>query len=521
MIYAFTSILIFNNTIPATMNKSHLLFIFALCLSAYTQAQNIAVNATGVVANASAMLDIGSTTSGLLIPRMTIAQRNAIANPATSLLIFQTNSAPGYYYNAGTPGTPDWVRLFEGEGWSTTGNAGTVANNNFVGTTDNIALRFRTNNIQRFEISTGTGTTGGHLRAYNNGTAAAPTYSFTGSTGVGLWRPANNAMAFSTSSAERMRIVAGGNVGIGTINPGAKLHVYQSAGGVTNDYSGYTGALTGSTATGAAHYSNAGVANRLAIHGITTGSADYAAIVGYSTVWSGVFGESSTPNAVGMVGSITGAGNNSVGIQGQYVGGGFNDGIGVLGFANSSTGWGYGVFGQGNWYGVYAIGDLGATGAKWFHIDHPLDPENKVLRHANIESNEILNHYRGNVELDASGMAVVQLPDYFETININFSYHLTAIGAPAPNLHVSQEVLDNEFAIAGGSPGQKVSWTVQAERNDMYMQTYPEKRNMEFNKKPHEIGKYYMPELYDQPDSEGIFYEQTKPKTDQKPGITE
>lgn len=195
----------------------------------------------------------------------------------------------------------------------------------------------------------------------------------------------------------------------------------------------------------------------------------------------------------------------TIGVNGQYNGGGAVDAIGVLGLANSSAGWGYGVLGQGNWYGVYSNGDLGATGGKFFHIDHPLEPENKVLRHANIESNEVLNHYRGNVQLDENGIATVQLPHYFEAININFSYQLTAIGAPAPNLHVAEEISGNSFAIAGGSPGQKVSWTVQAERNDLYMQTYPEKRTMEIDKKPHEVGKYFRPELYGMPADMGIF----------------
>ena len=34
-----------------------------------------------------------------------------IENPATGLLIFQTDSDPGFYFNAGTPAMPDWVRL--------------------------------------------------------------------------------------------------------------------------------------------------------------------------------------------------------------------------------------------------------------------------------------------------------------------------------------------------------------------------------------------------------------------------
>jgi hypothetical protein len=49
-------------------------------------------------------------------------------------------------------------------------------------------------------------------------------------------------------------------------------------------------------------------------------------------------------------------------------------------------------------------------------------------------------------------------PDYFEALNRDPSYHLTAIGAPMPNLHVAVEIQGNRFKIAGGVPGKKVSW---------------------------------------------------------------
>lgn len=52
--------------------------------------------------NQSAILDIESTTSGLLIPRMTLAQRNAITLPANGLLIYQTDGATGFWYYNGT-----------------------------------------------------------------------------------------------------------------------------------------------------------------------------------------------------------------------------------------------------------------------------------------------------------------------------------------------------------------------------------------------------------------------------------
>jgi len=207
------------------MKKRHLLLVFSLTISGFLHGQSVGINPTGAAPDATAMLDVFSTNSGLLVPRMTLAQRNAIATPATSLLIFQTNSTPGYYYNAGTAAAPNWVRLFDGAGWSITGNAGTVATTNFLGTTDNIALRFRTNNLERFEISTGTAATGGHLRAFNNGTAAAPTYSFNASTGTGMFRPTANALGFATDGTERIRILANGDVGIGLAAPSQRLHV--------------------------------------------------------------------------------------------------------------------------------------------------------------------------------------------------------------------------------------------------------------------------------------------------------
>jgi hypothetical protein len=71
---------------------------FILGIPAHAQ---VAINTSGVVPNASSMLDITSTSSGMLVPRMTLAQRTAIATPATSLLVFQTNGTAGFYYYTG------------------------------------------------------------------------------------------------------------------------------------------------------------------------------------------------------------------------------------------------------------------------------------------------------------------------------------------------------------------------------------------------------------------------------------
>jgi hypothetical protein len=95
--------------------------------------------------NASSALDITSTTQGLLAPRMTAAQRNAIASPATGLLIFQTNSTPGFYYYNGTTWTPVSPN---NKGWQLTGNSGIDPTTNFIGTTDVQPLLFRVDNLQ-------------------------------------------------------------------------------------------------------------------------------------------------------------------------------------------------------------------------------------------------------------------------------------------------------------------------------------------------------------------------------------
>lgn len=87
------------------MKKLFILLFLVTSMNAWSQ---VAINTDGSLPNSSAMLDVKSTTRGLLLPRMTAAQRDAIVSPATGLLIFCTDN--GFYYsNQGTPATPDWV----------------------------------------------------------------------------------------------------------------------------------------------------------------------------------------------------------------------------------------------------------------------------------------------------------------------------------------------------------------------------------------------------------------------------
>ncbi|HYK45340.1 MAG TPA: tail fiber domain-containing protein [Parafilimonas sp.] len=92
--------------------------------------------------DASSLLEVKSTTKGILVPRVTKNQRDAIATPATGLLIYQTNSTPGFYYYSGTA----WTAISAKPGWSLTGNAGTISGTNFLGTTDAQPLMFKVSN---------------------------------------------------------------------------------------------------------------------------------------------------------------------------------------------------------------------------------------------------------------------------------------------------------------------------------------------------------------------------------------
>ena len=84
--------------------------------------------------NASAKLEIAATDKGLLIPRMTSAQRTAITSPANGLLVFQTDGVIGFYVNTGTAASPIWSRL--NVDWVRTGNdiAYTTGNVSTTGT---------------------------------------------------------------------------------------------------------------------------------------------------------------------------------------------------------------------------------------------------------------------------------------------------------------------------------------------------------------------------------------------------
>jgi|GEM_PF-651899 len=217
----------------------------------------------------------------------------------------------------------------------------------------------------------------------------------------------------------------------------------------------------------------------------------------YSSQGYGAYGETYASD-LGVYSPSGILGTGGTGVRGQSS---VENGNGVVGIADGTSA--YGVYGKSiDGYAGYFIGNAQVSGnftvggTKSFLIDHPLDPENRFLAHACIESELPLNLYRGTIEVDLRGEARVELPDWFEEINADYAYHLTPIGAAAPNLHIAEEIENNEFRIAGGVPGLKVSWMVTAMRDDAWIRAHPYVTERE--KAEHEKGYYIAPELFGQ-----------------------
>ena len=168
-------------------------------------------------------------------------------------------------------------------------------------------------------------------------------------------------------------------------------------------------------------------------------------------------------------------------------------GAAIPGFDCCGGGTGYAAVFEGSTENEGTLNDTAGS----VKIDHPLDPANKYLYHSSVQSPDMMNIYNGVAVLDADGTAVVQLPEWFEALNRDYRYQLTAIGAPAPNLHIAQEVANHQFSIGGGRAGLKVSWQITGIRHDAWANAH--RIPVEVSKRGAERGHYIHPELFGAP----------------------
>jgi hypothetical protein len=329
----------------------------------------------------------------------------------------------------------------------------------------------------------GAGSIAGFFTA-NNGTGISGVTGTGGSYGVF----AQNNGAAGTAGA--LRAFGGQNHGVvATTANGGKYAVYATGangapaiygtaiqGGVRGD--GYRGVMGYTASNGA----SAGVWGRA-----DTSGADAWGVLGESNTAGGgaigVYGTTSatTGNGIGVKGNSDSTDSSGVGVYGTRGGTGLGvsaqctDGSALYGI---STSW-YGLWvdggtaGAANLNGNVAVNGTLSKTAGSFKIDHPVDPANKWLYHSFVESPDMKNVYDGVATLDSAGEATVSLPSYFDALNRDVRYQLTAIGKAAPDLHVKSEAKNNQFSIAGGTAGLKVSWQVTGIRQDAYAKAHP------------------------------------------------
>lgn len=297
--------------------RTLLLFIILLFV-AELSSQNVGINTT--TPHASSALDVSSTNKGLLIPRMTLAQRNAIATPATGLMIYQTDNNPGfYYYNH----LGSWIRMsnatdtfqlpyagstgFGADALSITHTSAANFGTAIKGSSENTFGGTGVEGVSNDENGVG-------VRAKNTGNGVAlyaeTSASASGSGSIVAYNPGSGNGVFAISTAQNAT--------------NAAVKAYNTVGGLAILAETYVNSSTGSVIlsqnTGNTGFSIKGVSNAANTAGIrgesTNGvgvngfSAASIAVAGSSVSGTALKGTSSTGLALETVGNIKLYGGN-------------------------------------------------------------------------------------------------------------------------------------------------------------------------------------------------------------------
>lgn len=372
------------------MNKLAAYFFIQFCLIVNGYAQSLAVNTDGSTASSSAIMDVKSTLKGVLIPRMSKTEKNAIASPAVGLMVFQNapDSIGLYYYNGTSWIWMPGIDQLNGSAWQLTGNTGTSPSTQFIGTADAQDLVIKTagtaaaNERMRF---VGTGATPGQPVVNNTGVFSGDVFSvYASNTTNGTTSSINNSIGtFAVNGYS-----SGNGTGVyGEVNGGATstgTAVWGNYYGTATTASGTSEAVWGTNSTAPA---GSGVTAAIAtgVRGEALGTAGTAftmGVLGVNTGTTGsafgVYGQTSSPSSMGVFGvNLDISAAPAHGMQGQTAAlssaaglRGFNtaatignsqSGFGVRGSANTAptgTGFVMGVRGDcsgatGSTYGIY------------------------------------------------------------------------------------------------------------------------------------------------------------------------
>lgn len=316
------------------MKKKLLVAKLLLIISCYSFSQGVGIGTN--TPDVSAALDITAANKGLLIPRMSTSAINAITNPATGLMIYDS-VANQLMINLGTPAAPNFQRV-TGNGsngaWSLTGNSGTNPANQFIGTTDNQPLRFRINNIQAGELHPATGNIFWGSRAGRGNTTgfsnvAIGTDALNTNTTIGNLIAIGDSALFNNTGTDN-----GTQVGVGIANLAiGHQSLFNNTTGQFNMAIGHQSLFSNTTA---------GVNTAIGFQALfsnTTGNSNTA--VGHQSLFSNITGSHNT--AVGFLSlqrNLIGDNNTATGWQSLHANtsGDANTAVGTTALFSNTTG---------------------------------------------------------------------------------------------------------------------------------------------------------------------------------------
>jgi hypothetical protein len=315
-----------------------LLFLFSICVTIYSisNAQN-SVGIGTATPNGSAILDVSSNNKGLLAPRMTTAQRNAIASPAKGLLVYDTDLNGLFHFNGST-----WANLSQGGG----GGAFTLPYS--------ASVDLNTNALSITNAGFGAAITGITTNEFGYAVSGISNSAY----GYGIYGYANapNAVAVYGNTIEGTAVRGHSTGGIGvdarsTNNSALKASIILGANPnaviVATHAGGGDGIEAGSnTGSGVKGTTNSTLINEAGVYGFNTSSATGNGVLGVANASQAVGVQGTSTNGTGVQG-ITNAGTAVKGIAGSGIGLYGNSGSGGTAIRGESAN-GYGLVVSGN-----------------------------------------------------------------------------------------------------------------------------------------------------------------------------
>jgi len=461
------------------------LLVFPFLLITYLALGQVGIGTTSP--NSDAALDITSTSSGLLLPRLALTNTTSpspLTTDVAGMVVYNTATAgdvtPGFYYNNGT----DWVHLgsTSNTDWSLTGNAGTTAGTNFLGTTDAQGLHIYTNNTEQLRF-----TTGGHARITTSTSDTNPSFAWQGDVNTGMRRLGADQLALVAGGTPLIELTETGSGNEVIINPGTTVDTDFKVESMSNTnlflISGANDQVSINTPTPIVgdYFS---VTGDYAINAYSSGNDDtsiYAQASGDTAV--AMYGYAPGTAAVGLVGvgEVTSAVVPPEGSGGAFTG--KDIGMAAYRFSNANTN---------NEAGAYIVGKMNTTslvaneyayvsariGGTWYKINGTgsvatiVDtPEGGRVNMFCPEAPEILFEDHGQSRL-VNGEARVELdPIYAHNIVVNEKHPLRVyvqLEGDCKGVYVTNKSLKG-FSVkelAKGRSNVSFSYQVVANRKD-------------------------------------------------------